>query len=148
MWYMHMCAQVQDMEYLTLSIILCFILLRQDLSLSLQQGWQPPSVPTDPPVSTTHSTGGRGTGAHIATPCLCYRSEFRSSCLHSKPPHSQAVSPAQEWSLALVFRSQKGTEVDVSFSLLIRTFVIIWSEWGSFHRPPALDPWDESLRHF
>jgi hypothetical protein len=36
---MHMCAQVQDMEYLTLSIILCFILLRQDLSLRLELGW-------------------------------------------------------------------------------------------------------------
>ena len=121
------CAHTQAREgyQVPCSVTLCLILLRQDLSLSLQQGWQPPSVPTDPPVSTTHSTGGRGTGAHIATPCLCYRSEFRSSCLHSKPPHSQAVSPAQEWSLALVFRSQKGTEVDVSFSLLIRTFVII-----------------------
>lgn len=81
----------------------------------------------------------RCTHSHALLLLWCWGSELRSSCLH-EPPHSQALSPAQKWSLVLIFRSLKGTAVDVSFSLLIRTFVIIRRERGSFHRPPALDP--------
>lgn len=99
------------------------------LPVSLQQGWQP-KIPSNLPVSISHSTGGAGTGAHghallLLWYCGC---DLRSSCLYGKTPHSQAISPTQGWSLALVFRAPNGTAVDVSFSLLIRTFVIIRSE--------------------
>jgi len=147
----HPCAHTQAREgyQVPWSVTVCLILLRQDLPLSLQRGWQS-VIPSNPPVSTSHSTGGTGTGAHIATPCFwCGATDLNSgpqACTASFL--TQAFSPAQEWSLAFLFRSPRDTEVDVSFSLLIRTFVIIRSKRGSFHRLPALDPWDEPLRHF
>jgi hypothetical protein len=66
----HACRGVQPMlwpEQVSSPGILCFIPLRQGLSLNLELGWQP-AGPGDSPVSISPSVGLRG--GCVATPCF------------------------------------------------------------------------------